>query len=93
MKEDEIPETHAEVEVGRPVRTADDNVVFPGKAVVNKRQVAGIEAAEAEEVNKTRSMMDDDEATEDESGKLLGDTRTSAGKKGAAARKGGRKGK
>lgn len=86
MKDEEtaIPETHEAVTVGRPIRTADHNVYFPGPAVVNKRQVGGIKAAEAEEVNKTRSMMDeDDEAASD---KLLGDTRTSASKK--ASRKG-----
>lgn len=90
MKEDQdIPDTHEAVEISKPIRTDDHNVFFPGEAVVNKRQVAGIEAAEAEEVNKTRSMLDDEE---DESGKLLGDTRTSSGKK-SAARKAGRKGK
>jgi hypothetical protein len=92
--EQTIPDTHEEITIDRAIRTADHNVYFPGKAVVNKRQVPGIEAALAEEANRTRSMMiEGDEEEDDGGGKLLGDTRSSASKsrakKAASKKRGG----
>lgn len=89
-EQDAIPETHEEVEISRAIRTADHNVYFPGKTVVNKRQVPAIEEALAEDPNKTRSMEIDEE--DEGGGKLLGDTRTSAAKARAKAKPGNRRG-